>query len=51
MAVAGLVLLVFLLDLALGLPFGRPSLMMDIGFVLAAIILAYMSWSTYRELA
>lgn len=51
MAVAGLVLLVFLLDLALGLPFGRPSLMMDIGFVLAAVILAYMSWSTYRELA
>jgi len=51
MAVAGIVLLVFLLDLAIKFPFGRPSLMMDIGFLLSALILAYMSWSTYRELA
>lgn len=51
MAVASLVLLVFLLDLALGIPFGRPSLVMDIGFLLSALILAYISWSTYRELA
>jgi hypothetical protein len=51
MAVAGIVLLVFLLDLAIKIPFGRPSWMMDIGFLLSALILAYMSWSTYRELA
>lgn len=51
MVVAGLVLLVFLLDLAIKIPFGRASLLMDIGFLLSAVILAYMSWSTYRELA
>lgn len=49
MVVAGLVLLVFALDLALGLPFGGATMVMDILFVVAALILGYMSWSTYRE--
>jgi len=52
MAVAGLVLLLCLLDMTpMKFPFGRPSWVMDIGFLLSAIILGYMSWSTYRELA
>lgn len=47
--VAGLLLLMFGLDLALKIPFGRQSLMMDIGFVLSSLVLGYLSWTTYRE--
>jgi hypothetical protein len=50
MVVAVLVLLVFGLDLALEIPFKRASMWMDIGFILCAAALAYMSWSTLREL-
>lgn len=49
MVVAALLLLLFGLDLALKFPFGGASMSMDIGFVVCAVILAYMSWSTYRE--
>lgn len=49
--VAALVLLLFGLDLALGIPFGRKNVMVDAGFVVCAAVLAYMSWSTWRELA
>ncbi len=47
--VAVLVLLVFGLDLALGIPFRKVSLVMDIGFVLCAIGLGYLSWMTFRQ--
>ncbi len=50
LAVSLLLLVVFGLDLALGIPFGRgPVLTMDIGLVIATLILAYLSWSTFRE--
>ena len=49
MVVAGCMLLVFGLDLALKVPFGR-ILPMDIGFVISAAVLGYMSWNTVREL-
>jgi hypothetical protein len=50
MVVAVLLLLIFGLDLGLGFPFKKSSMMMDIGFLVCSAILAYMSWSTYREL-
>ncbi|HUY32135.1 MAG TPA: hypothetical protein VMV69_05095 [Pirellulales bacterium] len=51
MVVAGCLLLLFGLDLALKVPFGRNDVMaMDIGFVISATVLAYMSWTTFREL-
>jgi len=50
MVVAVLLLLIFGLDLGLGFPFKKSSAMMDIGFLVCSAILAYMSWSTYREL-
>jgi len=46
--VAALLLLVFGLDLGLGILNG--SKMMDLGFVVSAIILAYLSWNTWRGL-
>ena len=49
MVVAGLLLLLFGLDLAVWVPFGRASRMVDVVFLLCAAILGYMSWSTYRE--
>jgi hypothetical protein len=47
--VAVLLLLVFGLDAAVSFPFGRNSLVMDIGFLVCALILGYMSWATLRE--
>ncbi|MCE5267843.1 MAG: hypothetical protein LLG00_08150 [Planctomycetaceae bacterium] len=49
MVVAVLLLLVFGLDLAVGFPFGRLSLVMDIGFLLCSAALGYMSWTTLQE--
>jgi hypothetical protein len=37
--------------LALGFPFYRASMTMDICFVICAAILGYMSWATLREQA
>ena len=49
--VAILLVLVFGLDLTpLGFPFSGASWTMDIGFLIAALILGYLSWSTLREL-
>jgi hypothetical protein len=45
----GLIALVFALDLALGLPFGREQIVMDVGFLTAGGILAYLGWSAMRE--
>jgi hypothetical protein len=49
MVVSALVLLIFVLDLFLGWPFGTISMMMDIGFILCAGGLGYMSWSAYQD--
>ncbi len=55
MVVAGLIGLVFASDLLLGVPFGgtgdRPmGMMMDIGSIVSAGILGYLSWSAMREI-
>jgi hypothetical protein len=49
MVVSIIFLLVFSLDLAFEMPFGGASWVADIGFIICAILLGYMSWSTYRE--
>lgn len=46
--VALVVLLLFGLDLATSVPFGR-RLGVDIGFVIAAATLGYLSWVAFRE--
>ena len=50
MVVAGLLLLIFILDLSTGIPFKTASKAMDIGFIICSLALAYLSWSTFREL-
>ncbi len=47
--VAVLLLLVFVLDLAIKVPFGRVNLLMDVGFVICSGMLGYLSWMTLRE--
>ena len=50
MVVAVLILVLFAADLVIGFPFKRASTFMDIAFVIVAIGLGYLSWSTLREL-
>lgn len=47
--VAVLLLLVFGLDLIIAFPFLRRSLVMDIGCLVCAAALGYMSWTTLKE--
>ena len=49
MVVAILVLILFVVDLAIGVPFKRASTTLDVVFMISALVLAYLSWSTLRE--
>ena len=51
MVVAVLVALLFTADLVAKWPFNRASLMMDVSFLICAIVLGLISWMTYREQA
>ena len=50
LVVAALLLLVFGIDLFTGIPFGAEGKAMNIGALIAAGILAYLSVSTFREM-
>jgi hypothetical protein len=50
MVVAILVFLLFLVDLAIAMPFDRASMSLDVVFIISSLVLAYMSWSTLKEL-
>ena len=47
--IAALLLLIFGLDLVIGVPFGKASLMMDVGIVVACGLLGYIGWTTFRR--
>jgi hypothetical protein len=47
--VAGLLLLLFGLDLIIKFPFGQTHFWMDVCFILCAAVLGYLSWMTFRE--
>ncbi len=49
MVVAIVVLLLFLLDLIIKVPFQRADVVMDVVFVLCAGTLGFISWTTFRE--
>ena len=51
MVVGGLLLVLFGLDLAIGLPFERSSMLLDIFLVLCGAALAFASFQTFREQA
>ena len=50
LVVAGLIGLVFAMDLIVGVPFEGARTGMNIGALIAAVILGYVSYSTMREL-
>lgn len=50
MVVAAMMLVLFGLDWASGIPFGRPSVLIDICFLISGALLLYCSWTTFREL-
>jgi hypothetical protein len=52
LCIAGLLLVVFLLDLIIGQPFGGGStfITIDIFGVLAGALLTYLSWNALRDL-
>ena len=49
MIVAGVVLLLYGLDLAIGIPFGRIGLVQDIVLVIAAALVLWQGYETWRE--
>jgi uncharacterized membrane protein YuzA (DUF378 family) len=50
MVVAGLVGLLFAVDLVASIPFGGASKMMNIGALIGAAILGYLSWDAMRDI-
>jgi fructose-specific phosphotransferase system IIC component len=48
-AVAGLLVLAFGVDLAIGFPFGGVRWWWAVGFIVCSAILGYLSWTTLRE--
>jgi hypothetical protein len=49
MIIAGLLTLLFVLDLALGIPFGRQSIVLDVLFLLGGGFILWQGLETYRE--
>ena len=50
MGVAGLLSLLFLLDMVLGMPFGGVSLFVDILGLLAGGLVLYLAFDAFRDL-
>jgi hypothetical protein len=46
---AGVVALLAVLDLSLKFPFGGYSMVMDILYLVAAAVVLFMGWDTWRE--
>ena len=49
LVVAGLVIILFAADLAVGIPFRRASVVMDVSLLASAALLGLISWFTLRE--
>jgi hypothetical protein len=50
MGVAGLLLLLFLLDAIVAIPFGRISVVVDVFGILASGIVLYLSFDAFKDL-
>ena len=48
--VAGLLLLLFILDLAIGIPFGKLSMVVDIFGIVASALVLFLGWDAMRDL-
>jgi len=50
MGVAGLLVLLFLLDVVAAFPFGRLSVMIDLFGILIAAVVGYLAWDALKDL-
>jgi hypothetical protein len=50
MGVAGFLLLLFLLDLVSGFPFGRLSFIVDLFSMIGCGLVLYLAWDAYKDL-
>jgi hypothetical protein len=50
MGIAGLLILLFLMDMIVGFPFGGISWAIDIVCILASALVLYLGYDAYREL-
>ncbi len=50
MAIFAILLLMFLLDLLIGIPFGRASVMTDIWFIVTGGVLGTLDFCIFRKL-
>ena len=50
LGVSGILLLLFLLDMILGIPFGGIDIIVNIFGILGCGLVGYLAWETYREL-
>ncbi|ADB18421.1 hypothetical protein Psta_3766 [Pirellula staleyi DSM 6068] len=51
MMVAILIAILFIADLAAGVPFQKASILMDIALIVCALMLGAISWFTFKEQA
>jgi len=49
--VSGLIVIVFLADLAAAFPFRRSSWLLDLAFIVSGLLVAYLSWSIMDQSA
>ncbi len=49
MVVSAILVILFVVNWMVEVPFGPGGTLSTIAFILAAAILGYLSWSTYRE--
>ena len=49
MVIAGLIFILFTLDLLTGIPFRKASVAMDVAFLVCSLGLAFLSWSTLKD--
>ena len=49
LGLSGILAILFVLDLGIGIPFKRESIVFDVVFLIAAVVIGVLSWFTYRE--
>lgn len=50
MGVSGVLLLLFLLDLITGFPFGKLSLAVDLLGIVSCLLVLYLGWDAFQDL-
>jgi hypothetical protein len=50
MGVAGVLLLLFIIDMSASVPFGRISPAVDVISIVASALVLYLAWDAYRDI-